>query len=100
MQYFLIEEWWEMEEKEQLRRIQDLAQEIMETLLQESFFNRDSHLRDSVENLANTVSALVKIQLEEDKNAQDTLRYTITKMRLARNAVEQEKQAKQSKYLA
>lgn len=87
-----------MEEKEQLRRIRDLAREIMETLLQESFFNRDSHLRDSVENLANTVAALAKIQLEEDKNAHDTLRYTIAKMRIARNAVEQEKQTK--KHLA
>ncbi|WP_028399632.1 hypothetical protein [Ectobacillus panaciterrae] len=87
-----------MEEKEQLRRIRDLAREIMETLLQESFFNRGSHLRDSVENLANTVAALAEIQLEEDKNAHDTLRYTITKMRIARNAVEQEKQTK--KHLA
>lgn len=89
-----------MEQKEQLRRIQDLAQEIMETLLQESFFNQEKHLRDSVEHLANTVAALTKIQLEEDKNIQDTLRCTIMKMRVARNAVEQEKQRNHIKSLA
>ncbi|MFX3630019.1 MAG: LemA domain protein [Ectobacillus sp.] len=86
-----------MEEREQLHRIQGLAKEIIEMLLQESFFNQNTRLRGSIENLASTVEALTKIQLNEDRNAQDTLRYSITKMRLARNAVNEEKEAKRVK---
>ncbi|MDG4656370.1 LemA domain protein [Ectobacillus antri] len=85
-----------MNEKEQLQRIQELAREIIETLLQESLFNRSSYLRDSVEHLANTVDALTKIQLDQDANVQDTLRYTITKMRIARNAMQHEKETKKN----
>ncbi|MCP8969229.1 LemA domain protein [Ectobacillus ponti] len=86
-----------MENQEKLRRIQGLAQEIVETLLEESFFNDQPHLRHSVEHLANTVAALTKIQLEEDKNMEDTLRYTVSKMKIAKNAVDQEKKTKQFK---
>ncbi|MFB9758017.1 LemA domain protein [Ectobacillus funiculus] len=84
-----------MEEK--LRRIQDLAQEIVETLLQEAFFNQNTQMRHSVEHLANTVAALAKIQLNEDDNIEDTLRYTVTKMCIVRNAMEKEKQHKNIK---
>ncbi|UOY92932.1 LemA domain protein [Ectobacillus sp. JY-23] len=85
-----------MNEREQLQRIQELAREIMEMLLQESLFDRNSYLRDSVEHLANTVDALTKIQLDQDVNVQDTLRYTITKMRIARNAMQHEKETKKN----
>ncbi|MFD3450051.1 hypothetical protein ACFDTO_36355 [Microbacteriaceae bacterium 4G12] len=89
-----------MEEREKLYRIQQLAQEIVEVLLEESFFNQDTHLRNCTELVANTVAALAKIQLGEDTNPEDTLRYTVTKMRMARNAIEQEKQINRNKHLA
>ncbi|MBO9129323.1 LemA domain protein [Bacillus sp. 165] len=89
-------------QKEKLARINMLAQDIVQTLLQEAFFNKDSHLRDSVEHLANTVAALTKIQLEEDQNVTDTLRYSVSKMRIARNAVHAEylKKEKETQELA
>jgi hypothetical protein len=89
-------------EKEKLQRIQALANEIVQTLLQEACFNPNSQLRHSVEHLASTVAALTKIQLDEDQNANDTLQYSVTKMRIARNAVHAEyaKKEQESKELA
>jgi hypothetical protein len=57
-------------------------------------------MRHSVEHLANTVAALAKIQLNEDDNIEDTLRYTVTKMCIVRNAMEKEKQHKNIKEFA
>ncbi|WP_416826042.1 LemA domain protein [Ectobacillus polymachus] len=86
-----------MEEQEQLQRIYCIAQDILIMLRNESFVNRDPHIRDSIEYLASTVGALSTIALNKDPNSNDTLQYSITKMRIARNIVEREKQANAKK---
>ncbi|AQY38791.1 LemA domain protein [Bacillus thuringiensis] len=75
-----------MEEKEQLSRIIDLASELRKVLVQESFFNHHPELRGVIENLA-------ELQKSKDENAEDRLRYVLAKMKIAHNAILQEKKA-------
>lgn len=82
-----------MEEQKQLQRITSLAQDILVMLRNESFQNHDAHIRDSIEHLAGTVAALSKIILEEDLDKHSTFQYSVTKMRVAKNIVEREKNA-------
>lgn len=81
-----------MGEKEKLVRIVELAIDVRKLLVQESFFNRHPELRGAVENLACSVEVLANIQIHEDKNVEDTLRYVLTKMKIAHNAISQEKE--------
>ncbi|MEK4737650.1 MULTISPECIES: LemA domain protein [Bacillus] len=75
-----------MEEKEQLSRIMDLASDLRKVLVQESFFNHHPELRGVIENLAS-------LQQNKDENAEDRLRYVLAKMKIAHNAILQEKKA-------
>jgi hypothetical protein len=80
-----------MENKqEQLERICQLSDEIIAALLQERAFNHTPTLRDAVEHLARTVKALAVIQLSTEEQVEDVLRYSITKMKIASNAVKQQ----------
>lgn len=81
-----------MEEKEQLMRIVELAKDVQKLLVQEAFFNRHPELRGAVENLACSVEVLANMHVHEDKNAENTLRYVIAKMKIAHNAISQEKE--------
>ncbi|GGE59593.1 LemA domain protein [Priestia taiwanensis] len=82
--------------QEQLERICQLADEIVATLLQERAFNHTPTLRDAVEHLARTTKALAAIQLSNGEQADDVLRYSVTKMKIASNAVKQQFQTKAS----
>ncbi|HDX9578313.1 TPA: LemA domain protein [Bacillus pseudomycoides] len=81
-----------MEEKEKLLRIAELAKDVQKLLVQESFFNRHPELRGAVENLACSVEVLANMHVHEDKNAEDTLRYVLAKMKIAHNAIVQERE--------
>ncbi|SFI00426.1 MULTISPECIES: LemA domain protein [unclassified Bacillus (in: firmicutes)] len=81
-----------MEEKEKLMRIVELAQDVRKLLVQEAFFNRNPELRGAVENLACSVEVLANMHVHEDKNAEDTLRYVLAKMKIAHNAISHEKE--------
>ena len=81
-----------MEEKEKLMRIVELAKDVRKLLVQEAFFNRHPELRGAVENLACSVEVLANMHVHEDKNAEDTLRYVLAKMKIAHNAISQEKE--------
>ncbi|MEI4828064.1 LemA domain protein [Bacillus sp. FJAT-53711] len=81
-----------MEETEKLVRIVELAKDVRKLLVQESFFNRHPELRGAVENLACSVEVLANMNLHGDENAEDTLRYVLAKMKIAHNAIFQEKQ--------
>ncbi|MGF9965926.1 LemA domain protein [Bacillus rhizoplanae] len=81
-----------MEETEKLVRIAELAKDIRKLLVQESFFNQHPELRGAVENLACSVEVLANMHIHRDENAEDTLRYVLAKMRIAHNAIFQEKQ--------
>ncbi|MBK5356832.1 LemA domain protein [Bacillus sp. TH19] len=80
-----------MEEKEQLSRIMDLASDLRKVLVQESFFNHHPELRGVIENLASSVENLASLQQNKDENAEDRLRYVLAKMKIAHNAILQEK---------
>ncbi|PDY90415.1 LemA domain protein [Bacillus anthracis] len=82
-----------MEGKEQLTRIVDLASEVRKVLVQESFFNYHPELRGVIENLASAVENLAELQQNKDENAEDRLRYVLAKMKIAHNAILQEKNA-------
>ena len=82
-----------MEGKEQLTRIVDLASEVRKVLVQESFFNHHTEQRGVIENLANAVENLAELQQNKDENAEDRLRYVLAKMKIAHNAILQEKNA-------
>ncbi|WP_370991511.1 LemA domain protein [Bacillus tropicus] len=82
-----------MEGKEQLTRIVDLASEVRKVLVQESIFNHHPELRGVIENLASAVENLAELQQNKDENAEDRLRYVLAKMKIAHNAILQEKNA-------
>ncbi|EEM89729.1 LemA domain protein [Bacillus thuringiensis serovar pulsiensis BGSC 4CC1] len=82
-----------MEGKEQLTRIVGLASEVRKVLVQESFFNHHPELRGVIENLASAVENLAELQQNKDENAEDRLRYVLAKMKIAHNAILQEKNA-------
>lgn len=81
-----------MEKKEQLQRIEYLGNEILKDLLKEAYFDKEPKLRDSIENLARTVVSLSGIMLDTDQNPEDTLRYVVSKMRQASNAIKEQKE--------
>jgi hypothetical protein len=76
--------------QEQLERICQLSDDIIFALLQERAFDHTPTLRDAVEHLARTVKVLAKIQLSPEEQEEDVLRYSITKMRIASNAVKRQ----------
>lgn len=82
-----------MEEKEQLLRVMELASDLRKVLVQESFFNHHPELRGAIENLAGSVETLASLQHNKDENAEDKLRYVLAKMKIAHNAIMQEKKA-------
>lgn len=82
-----------MEEKEQLLRIMELASDLRKVLVQESFFNHHPELRGAIENLAGSVETLASLQHNQDENAEDKLRYVLAKMKIANNAIMQERKA-------
>ncbi|MGM9987932.1 MAG: LemA domain protein [Bacillaceae bacterium] len=79
-----------MENDKELLRIRVLGDEILKDLLKEAYFDHEPKLRDSVENLARTVVALTDIALEKDNNPESTLRYVVSKMRQASNAIKEQ----------
>ena len=82
-----------MEEKEELLRIIELASDVQRVLVQETFFNHHPELRGAIENLASSVETLASLQQSEDENADDRLRYVLAKIKIAHNAILQEKKA-------
>ncbi len=46
-----------------------------------------------IENLASAVENLAELQQHKDENAEDRLRYVLAKMKIAHNAILQEKNA-------
>ncbi len=46
-----------------------------------------------IENLASAVENLAELQQNKDENAEDRLRYVLAKMKIAHNAILQEKNA-------
>ncbi|WP_410982430.1 LemA domain protein [Bacillus cereus] len=82
-----------MEEKEQLLRVMELASDLRKVLVQESFFNYHPELRGAIENLAGSVETLASLQHNKDENAEDKLWYVLAKMKIAHNAIMQEKKA-------
>lgn len=81
-----------MEGKEQLTRIVDLASEVRKVLVQESFLIIILNC-EVIENLASAVENLAELQQNKDENAEDRLRYVLAKMKIAHNAILQEKNA-------
>ena len=73
-----------------MSRIIDLASELRKVLVQESF-NHHPELRGVIENLASSVENLAELQISKDENAEDRLRYVLAKMKIAHNAILQEK---------
>ncbi|CAM4230864.1 LemA domain protein [Bacillus manliponensis] len=85
-----------MEKNDQLMRIAELAQGVRKLLVHEVFFNRHPELRGAVENLACSVEGLANMQVNKDENEEDTLRYILAKMKIAHNAIAQEKEESHS----
>lgn len=50
-------------------------------------------MRGVIENLASSVENLAELQKSKDENAEDRLRYVLAKMKIAHNAILQEKKA-------
>ncbi|HDR4570144.1 TPA: LemA domain protein [Bacillus cytotoxicus] len=78
--------------KKQLVRIIELTNDLRKVLVQESFFNHHPELRGVIENLAGSVETLANLHHKKDENAEDRLRYVLAKLKIAHNAILQEKQ--------
>lgn len=76
---------WNMEERDQLLRVRELANEILRLKVQDRTTYDELELRNNVELLARSVVDLTTLHLNEDVDPPTSLRATVSKLKMACN---------------
>ncbi|WP_377915700.1 hypothetical protein [Bacillus songklensis] len=78
-----------MSEHEQLRRIRELAEGVIQSCLQDGTRYDEPQLRNVIELLARSVVDTANLNLGDDIDPPTSLKATVCKMKMAHNAMQQ-----------